>query len=81
MLDASFTDNHGMFKIVTKATLIHLHEQQAISKLKLSTLSHLDIVSDDLQQLLDILKERRDHSIGLQKLAVRSCYVHEVEHK
>ena len=70
MLDALSTDNRGIFKLVIETTLIHLHEQQAIPKLGPSTLSHLDIVSDYLQQLLDVLKERRDHSVGLQKLAV-----------
>ena len=33
MLDALSTDNRGIFKLVIKTMLIHLHEQQAIPKL------------------------------------------------
>jgi hypothetical protein len=43
------------------------------------TLSHLDILSGREQELLDVLKERRDHNLGLEKLVVRSCRVHEDE--
>jgi len=31
--------------------------------------------------LLDLLKERRDRNIGLQKLIVRSCRVHKAEYE
>jgi len=30
---------------------------------------------------LDLLKKRRDHNFGLQKLAVRSCKMYEAEYK
>lgn len=45
------------------------------------TLSHVDVLFESDQKLLDVLKERRDHNIGPQKLVVRSCRVHKVEYE
>ena len=44
------------------------------------TLSHLDIRFGREEQLLDVLKRRRDHNVGLKRLVTRSCRVHKVEY-
>jgi len=66
-----------------RITHTHTDESRQHSFLKLEslTLLHLDIVSGLEQQLPDLLKERRDRNLGLKKLVVQSCRVHEVGDK
>ena len=52
-----------------------------LEKLESLTVSHLDILSGRGEQLLDVLKGRRDRGVGLKRLVVRSCRVHEDEYR
>ena len=85
VLCALSSGNRGSSQIATKATLIHRTptgepHRGSIPKLESLTLSHLDIRFGREEQLLDVLKGRRDHNVGLKKLVVRSCRVHRVEY-
>ena len=40
-------------------------------------MSHLDILFDCEEDLLGVLRWRRDCNVGLKKLVIRSCRVHE----
>ena len=52
--------------------------QRSAPNLESLTLSHIDISGLE-QELLDILKERRDYNLGLRKLVVQSCQVGKIE--
>ena len=54
--------------------------QLPFPKLEFLTLSNLDILFDCEDELLGILKGRRDRNIGLKKLVIRSCRVHKIEY-
>ena len=50
---------------------------QLVPKLESLALSHLDLLFDVEGDLLDVLEERHHFHIGLKKLVIQSCRVHE----
>jgi len=54
--------------------------KQTFPKLESLTLSDLDILFDCEDDLLGVLKGRRDCNVGLRKLVIRSCRVHKAEY-
>ena len=50
--------------------------QQPVPQLASLTLSNLDFLHGVEEDILDILRGRRDHNIGLTKLVVQHCRVH-----
>ena len=54
--------------------------QQTLPKLELLTLSDLDILFDCEEDLLGVLRGRRNCNVGLKRLIIRSCRVHKAEY-
>ena len=50
--------------------------QQLVPKLVSLTLSNLDFLHGMEEDILDVLRGRRDNNIGLERLIIRSCRVH-----
>ena len=50
-------------------------------KLKLLTICNVNIHHEPHNKLLEILKERRAHNVGLEGLTIRSCHVPTLEYK
>ena len=84
LLDLSADDWRGIFREMED--LLHLRLDRIpiepvldalafAPKLKLLTLSNLNIPSRRYQKLLDILEERRNHHTGLESVRVEQCRI------
>jgi len=62
---------------------MHVAEQYGppAPKLQSLTLHGVDVFSGQQQNLLDVLKRRRNHQMGLKKLALWSCRVSTIAYK
>ena len=54
-------------------------DQPITPKLESLSFHYLDLFFDSQNKLLDMLKERLTHGIGLKSLAIRMCNVHTLE--
>jgi len=56
-------------------------DQPIVPKLKSLSLLNVYLLEQQHNGLLDVLKARRAHDIGLKSLVVRSCHVHTLEYE
>jgi len=86
VLQALSSENEGSFRMATETPRRFTHAcianpyQQPLPKLESLTLADLDILFDSEEELLNVLKWRRDCNVGLRKLVVRSCRVHRAQY-
>jgi len=83
LLEALDLGYQGMFRKTPGVALGHSHAQDEpfkylVPKMESLTICHLDILYGRGEELLGVVGGRYHHGLGLERLVVRSCRVHEV---